>query len=96
MAMMDCPRTDRTVVTVLTDKEEIGSVGATGMHSRFFENVIAEVMECCGTYSEMKLRRTLAASKMLSSDVSAAFDPDRKSTRLNSSHLKLSRMPSSA
>lgn len=76
MAMMDCPSTDRTVVTVLTDKEEIGSVGATGMHSRFFENVIAEVMECCGTYSEMKLRRALAASKMLSSDVSAAFDPN--------------------
>ena len=76
MAMMDCPKTDRTVVTVLTDKEEIGSVGATGMHSRFFENVIAEVMECCGTYSEMKLRRALAASKMLSSDVSAAFDPN--------------------
>ncbi len=76
MAMMDCPAADRTLVTVLTDKEEIGSVGATGMHSRFFENVIAEVMELNGVYSEMKLRRAMAASKMLSSDVSAAFDPN--------------------
>lgn len=76
MAMMDCPDTDKTSVTVLTDKEEIGSVGATGMHSRFFENVIAEVMELTGEYSDLKLRRAMAASKMLSSDVSAAFDPN--------------------
>lgn len=76
MAMMDTPEATRTLVTVLTDKEEIGSVGATGMYSRFFENVIAEVMELCGDYSELKLRRAMAASKMLSSDVSAAFDPN--------------------
>ena len=76
MAMMDCPEADRTLVTVLTDKEEIGSVGATGMHSRFFENVMAEVMELTGEYSDLKLRRAMAASKMLSSDVSAAFDPN--------------------
>ena len=74
--MMDTPEASRTLVTVLTDKEEIGSVGATGMYSRFFENVIAEVMELCGDYSELKLRRAMAASKMLSSDVSAAFDPN--------------------
>ena len=72
----DVQAPERTTCCIMIDKEEIGSVGATGMHSRFFENVIAEVMECCGTYSEMKLRRALAASKMLSSDVSAAFDPN--------------------
>ena len=52
-----------------------GSVGATGMRSRFFENALAEVMNLCGQYSELALRRTLANSCMLSSDVSAAFDP---------------------
>ena len=76
MAMMDCPEASKTLVTVLTDKEEVGSIGATGMHSRFFENVIAEVMELVGDYSDLKLRRAMAASKMLSSDVSAAFDPN--------------------
>ena len=57
------------------DKEEIGSVGATGMESLFFENTIAEVMELTGAGGMLKLHRALAASKMLSSDVSAAFDP---------------------
>lgn len=66
---------DRTSCTLLVDKEEIGSVGATGMHSRFFENSLAEVMNLCGQYSELSLRRALANSCMLSSDVSAAFDP---------------------
>lgn len=75
-AMLDIKETDKTCVTILVDKEEIGSVGATGMHSKFFENATAEVMECAGDYSDMKLRRTLANSKMLSSDVSAAFDPN--------------------
>ena len=65
----------RTSCTLLVDKEEIGSVGATGMRSRFFENAVAEVMNLCGCYSELALRRTLANSCMLSSDVSAAFDP---------------------
>ena len=65
----------RTSCTLLVDKEEIGSVGATGMRSRFFENALAEVMNLCGQYSELALRRTLANSCMLSSDVSAAFDP---------------------
>lgn len=67
---------DKTYVTLLVDKEEIGSVGATGMHSKFFENCMAEIMELCGNYSDLKLRRALSASKMLSSDVSAAFDPN--------------------
>ena len=77
MAMMDLdviPK--RTSVCLLVDKEEIGSVGATGMHSRFFENMTAEVLNAAGQYSELTLRRALANSKVLSSDVSAAFDPN--------------------
>lgn len=65
----------KTAVCILVDKEEIGSVGATGMASRFFENTIAEVMELAGEDSGLALRRGLAASSMLSSDVSAGFDP---------------------
>ena len=75
-AMFELKETDRTAVCLLVDKEEIGSVGATGMHSRFFENAAAEVMNLCGDYSELKLRRALANSCMLSSDVSAAYDPN--------------------
>ncbi len=67
---------EKTLCTLLVDKEEIGSVGATGMHSAFFENCVAELMELCGSYSSLSLRRTLAACKMLSSDVSAGFDPN--------------------
>ena len=65
-----------TAVCLLTDKEEVGSMGATGMQSRYFENVTAEVMHLMGDYSELKLRRCLQRSHMLSSDVSAAFDPN--------------------
>lgn len=65
----------KTTVCILADKEEIGSVGATGMTSRFFENTIAEIMELAGEGSGLALRRALAASSMLSSDVSAGFDP---------------------
>ena len=65
----------RTSCTLLVDKEEIGSVGATGIRSRFFENALAEVMNLCGQYSELSLRRALANSCMLSSDVGAGFDP---------------------
>ena len=65
-----------TAVCLLTDKEEIGSMGATGMQSRYFENVVAEVMKLTGQYSELALRRCLQNSHMLSSDVSAAFDPN--------------------
>ena len=61
---------------LLVDKEEIGSVGATGMHSRFFENAVAEIMDAAGDYSELKVRRALQSSRMLSSDVSAAYDPN--------------------
>ena len=74
-AMLDVKETDRTLCCILVDKEEIGSVGATGMNSRFFENAVAELMNLSGEYSELKLRRCLARSCMLSSDVSAGFDP---------------------
>ena len=74
-AMLEVEDPERTTCCLLVDKEEIGSVGATGMQSRFFENVTAEVMERTGKYSELLFRRCLANSCMLSSDVSAAFDP---------------------
>ena len=64
----------RTACCLLVDKEEIGSFGATGMRSKFFENILAEVMNACGQYSELKLRRALQNSVMLSSDVSSAYD----------------------
>ncbi|MBQ7059757.1 MAG: aminopeptidase [Firmicutes bacterium] len=67
---------EKTYVTLLVDKEEIGSVGATGMHSKFFENEMAEIMELAGGYSELNIRRMLKNSAMLSSDVSAGFDPN--------------------
>ena len=65
-----------TSVCLLVDKEEIGSGGATGMQSRFFENMTAEVMAAAGQYTELALRRALQNSHVLSSDVSAAFDPN--------------------
>mgnify|MGYP000790169814 CR=1 FL=1 len=74
-AMLDSDVTDRTMCCILVDKEEIGSVGATGMQSHFFENAVAEVMNLAGEYSELNVRRCLAHSCMLSSDVSSAFDP---------------------
>ncbi len=74
-AMLEVKETERTTCCILVDKEEIGSVGATGMQSKFFENAVAEVMNLAGDYSELKVRRCLASSCMLSSDVSSAFDP---------------------
>ena len=68
-----------TLCCILTDKEEIGSVGATGMASHFFENVTAEFISCLGSYSDLTLRRALLESRMLSSDVSAGFDPEYSS-----------------
>ncbi|OOM07268.1 aminopeptidase [Clostridium saccharobutylicum] len=76
LALFDIKETDKTCCCLLVDKEEIGSVGATGMHSRFFENIVAEVIDKVEGYSDLKLRRCLTNSKMLSSDVSAAFDPN--------------------
>lgn len=74
-AMLEKVDVKRTSCCVLVDKEEIGSVGATGMRSKFFENTVAELLDRMGVYNELVLRRVLANSKMLSSDVSAAFDP---------------------
>ena len=75
LAQLDTDTPARTSVTLLVDKEEIGSVGATGMTSRFFENAMAEVLALAGEPGDLPLRRCLARSWMLSSDVSAAFDP---------------------
>lgn len=75
-AMMNLENSKKTSVTLLVDKEEIGSVGATGMHSKFFENTVAELIALSEDYCELKLKRALANSKMLSSDVSAAYDPN--------------------
>ena len=74
-AMFEVESPERTTCCILVDKEEIGSVGATGMQSHFFENAVAELMDLCGQYSELALRRCLSNSYMLSSDVSAAYDP---------------------
>ncbi len=79
-AMLDTSETDRTLCCILVDKEEIGSVGATGMQSKFFENAVAELMNLCGGYNELALRRCLAHSCMLSSDVSSAYDPSYASS----------------
>ena len=75
MAMLEAKDLKKTACGLLVDKEEIGSVGATGMQSRFFENVVAELLLAMGVDSNIKVRRALANSKMLSSDVSAAYDP---------------------
>ena len=74
-AILETGETERTSCCLLVDKEEIGSVGATGMTSRFFENTVAELLDRLGQYSELSLRRCLSRSRMLSSDVSAGFDP---------------------
>lgn len=75
VAMLEAETQEKTLCCLLVDKEEIGSVGATGMQSAFFENTVAEVMNCMGVYSELMVRRCLRNSVMLSSDVSAAYDP---------------------
>lgn len=74
-AMLEVTESKRTACCLLVDKEEIGSVGATGMKSKFFENTVAEVLNLLGQYSELALRRCLMNSCMLSSDVSSAYDP---------------------
>ena len=88
-ALAEVENPQYTSVCLLVDKEEIGSVGASGMHSRFFEDTVAEVMNLAGEYSELKLRRALRNSKVLSSDVSAAFDPNFPSvmTKANTAYF---------
>lgn len=75
-AILQMEKPKRTSACLLVDKEEIGSVGATGMQSRFFENAVAEILALLGSDSSLALRRALQNSKMLSSDVSAAYDPN--------------------
>lgn len=75
MAILEAKNVTRTACCLLVDKEEIGSVGATGMRSHFFEDTVAEIIALMGDYSDIKLRRTLSNSNMLSSDVNAAYDP---------------------
>ncbi len=75
-ALLEAQPQEKTLACLLVDKEEIGSVGATGMQSRFFENTVAELVNASEEYSEIKVRRALSASAALSSDVSAAYDPN--------------------
>ncbi|CUX39418.1 aminopeptidase [Clostridium sp. C105KSO13] len=74
-AILKVGHVKRTSCCILVDKEEIGSVGATGMHSRFFENAVADMLDKLGAFSELKLRHVMANSTMISSDVGAAYDP---------------------
>ena len=76
IALLEETAIEKTACCLLTDKEEIGSVGATGAQSRFFENAVAEILSLAGEKSDLAVRRTLQHSRMLSSDVSAAFDPN--------------------
>ena len=78
-AQLEVEKPVKTTATVLVDKEEIGSVGASGMQSHFFENMVAELMNLTGEYSSLLLKRALANSKMLSSDVTAGYDPNHAS-----------------
>ena len=75
VAMFDVPEVRTTACGLFVDKEEIGSVGATGMESHFFEDMMREVLDRMGIYSELNLTRCLRRSRMLSSDVSAGYDP---------------------
>ncbi|CAH2214302.1 aminopeptidase [Tepidibacter aestuarii] len=65
-----------TAVGLFVDKEEVGSMGNTGMQSRFFENVVGEIINAQGDYNDLKLRRALSNSKVLSADVTCGFDPN--------------------
>lgn len=75
-SILDIDASDYTSVVLCVDKEEVGSQGNTGMQSRFFENTLAELIELEGNYSELKVRRSMANSKVLSADVSAGYDPN--------------------
>ena len=77
IAILELESPDKTAIALFSDKEEIGSVGNTGMQSAFFNNMVAEMiaMQNKGNYSELSLKRALANSSMLSSDVAAGVDP---------------------
>ena len=74
-AILDIDNPERTAVSLIVDKEEVGSIGNTGMTSRFFENVVAELLNMKDSYSDIKTRRAMANSKVLSADVNTAVDP---------------------
>lgn len=75
LALLELKIAKRTACCILVDKEEVGSTGATGMRARFFENTVREIMELCGENTSLKFQRAMSHSKMLSSDVSAGYDP---------------------
>ncbi|MTI48578.1 MAG: aminopeptidase [Firmicutes bacterium] len=76
-AILEVDKPRRTAVGLFVDKEEIGSVGNTGMQSKFFENMVAELVALMDNqYSEIKTKRAMANSRVLSADVSAGFDPN--------------------
>lgn len=75
-AILETEQPEFTSVTLCVDKEEVGSQGNTGMHSKFFENTVAELIALEGDYCDIKVRRALANSKVLSADVAAGYDPN--------------------
>lgn len=75
-SLFDAAAPCKTCVALVVDKEEVGSMGSTGMESKFFENTVAEIMAMAGQLDHLSLRRCLQNSAMLSGDVSAAFDPN--------------------
>lgn len=77
-AVLECENPKRSTCALLVDKEEIGSVGNTAMTARYFEIFLGEILEKMGKYSDLKLKKTLANSKVLSADVAAGYDPDYK------------------
>lgn len=74
-ALLDSDSVEYTGVALCVDKEEVGSNGNTGMHSKFFETTVAELINLQGEYSDLKVRRAMANSKVLSADVVAGYDP---------------------
>lgn len=74
-AIFNVEDVEKSAVCLLTDKEEVGSIGNTGMQSRFFENMVANLISLQGDYNDLKIRRAIENSQVLSADVNAAFDP---------------------
>lgn len=74
-AIFNIGEVEKSAVCLLTDKEEVGSMGNTGMQSRFFENMVANLISIQGEYNDLKIRRAIENSQVLSADVNAAFDP---------------------
>ena len=88
-AIFETEKPQYTAVTLCVDKEETGSYGNTGMHSKFFENTVAELINLQGNYSDLKIKRAMSKSRVLSGDVNAAYDPNFSSAyeKANSAHM---------